>query len=85
MAMKIRKQVYLEPRQEALLKRLAAELNVTEAELIRQAIDRQTRFFRSPERDLAAWEEEKAFITHLIEQGPVPGERTWQREALHER
>ena len=85
MAMKVRKQIYIEPRQEALLKRLASELKVTEAELIRQAIDRQTGSFRFPKRDLSIWEEEKAFITRLIEQGPVPGGRTWRREALHER
>lgn len=32
----VRKQVYIEQRQEAILKRRAAQLGVTEAELIRQ-------------------------------------------------
>lgn len=36
----IRKQVYLEPRQEAKLKRLAHSTGKTEAELIREALDR---------------------------------------------
>ena len=85
MAVKIRKQIYIEPHQDALLKRLASELKVTEAEIIRQAIDRHTRFLRFPKRDLSAWEREKSFITRLIQQGPVPGRRTWKREALHER
>jgi hypothetical protein len=33
----VRKQVYIEPEQDALLKRRAAQLGVTEAELIRRA------------------------------------------------
>ena len=36
----VRKQVYIEPRQEALLKRQARVRGVTEAELIREALDR---------------------------------------------
>ena len=35
----VRKQVYIEPGQDARLKRQAAQLGVTEAELIRRAID----------------------------------------------
>jgi hypothetical protein len=40
MAGMIRKQVYIEPRQERLLKERAKKYRVTEADLIRQAIDR---------------------------------------------
>jgi len=80
----VRKQVYIRPGQEALLKRLAQETGMTEAELIRQAIDRRSGTVHLP-RDLRAWQEERAFIARLIEQGPVPGERTWRREELHER
>jgi len=85
MVVKIRKQIYIEPHQDALLKRLAGELKVTEAEIIRQAIDRYTRFTRFSKQDLSIWEREKSFITHLIQQGPVPGKRIWKRESLHER
>lgn len=81
----VRKQVYIEPRQEALLKRLARETGATEADLIRQAIDRQTEALLFPRRDLRAWQEERDFIRRLIEQGPVPGERRWRREDLYER
>ncbi len=85
MATKVRKQVYIEPYQEAILKRLGKEHGLTEAEIIRCAIDQFTRapYFPLPSRDLAAWEEERAFILSLIEQGPVPGKRTWRREDLH--
>jgi len=85
MAIKVRKQLYIEPDQEATLKRLAKKTGMTEAEIIRQAIDRQTRMLRFPKRDLSAWEKERAFIVKLIRQGPVAGGRTWQREDLYGR
>jgi predicted DNA-binding protein len=36
----VRKQVYIRPRQEELLKRWAEEMGRTEAEIIREALDR---------------------------------------------
>jgi len=80
---KVRKQIYLEARQEQLLKQLVQETGATEAELIRQAIDRHTGSF-SPQRDMRAWEEEQAFIERLMQEGPARGGRTWKREDLHE-
>ena len=41
MAQMLRKQIYIEKRQQALLKRLAKKRGVSEAEIIRQAIDRE--------------------------------------------
>lgn len=41
MAQMIRKQIYIGKRQEALLKRLAKARQVSEAEIIRQALDRE--------------------------------------------
>ena len=84
MTIKVRKQVYIEPHQEEILKRLTRETGISEAELIRQAIDRHTRTF-IPRPDLKAWEKERIFIVHLMQQDPAPGQRTWQREELHER
>lgn len=84
-ATKVRKQVYIEPHQEAILKRLAREQGITEAEIIRRAIDQHARMLRFSRRDPAVWEQERAFILGLIEQGPVPGKRTWRREDLYER
>ncbi len=85
MTTKVRKQVYIEPRQDVHIKRLAKEWDMTEAEIIRQAIDQHTLGLRFSKRNLAAWEKERAFILHLIQRGAVPGKRTWQREELHER
>jgi len=44
----VRKQIHIEPRQKALLKRLARETGMTEAELIRRAIDHQERMMHFP-------------------------------------
>jgi hypothetical protein len=76
MTIKVRKQVYIEPHQEEILKRLTRETGISEAELIRQAIDRHTRTF-IPRPDLKAWEKERTFIVHLMQH--------WQREELHKR
>lgn len=86
MAQMIRKQVYIEPRQDALLKRLARVRGITEAEVIRQALDREAGMASSPllQPDAAAWEEARAFMQALIARGPVPGGRTWKRDELHE-
>lgn len=85
MARKLRKQVYLDPRQEAALRRQAAETGVSEAEIIRQAIENQTCALRSPAAALDAWRREQEFIRSLMGQGPVAGQRTWRREDLHDR
>ena len=84
MARMVRKQIYLEPHQEQRLKALSRLLQVSEAELIRRALDLylfETLVSRSR---LAVWEQEKAFIEQWMAQGPVPGGRTWTREELYE-
>jgi hypothetical protein len=44
----VRKQIYINRRQEALLKRLARLRGVSEAEIIRQAIDREANAASTP-------------------------------------
>lgn len=83
----VRKQIYIEPRQEMLLKRLARSRGVSEAELIRQAIDRQVGGVRqrSLPPDPVAWEQAYQFMLDLRAQGPMEGEqRTWRRQDLYE-
>jgi hypothetical protein len=82
---KVRKQIYIDPAQEVLLKQLSSESGIPEAELIRQAIDRHLRTQPHPRPDLWAWEKERAFLAQLIAQGPVHGGRTWRRDDLYER
>ena len=85
MGTKIRKQIYIESDQEARLKQLASLTNLSEAEIIRQAIDQRTQSFRVNRRNLTAWESERAFIQQLINAGPVSDSRTWQRDDLYDR
>jgi hypothetical protein len=85
MARKVRKQIYIEAYQEEALKRQAAETGMSEAEIIRRAIDNQTRLLRHPVGALEAWEEEMAFIREWMAKGPVEGGRTWRREDLYDR
>jgi hypothetical protein len=84
MAQMIRKQVYIEPRQDASLKRLARMLDMTEAEIVRQALDRQAAALQPGMRDLEAWEREKAFIAGRMASGLVTTSRRWQREEVYE-
>ncbi len=85
MVRKLRKQVYLDPQQEAALKRQVAETGTSEAEIIRQAIDNQTRILRHPWAASEAWAREQDFIRLRMAKGPVAGQRTWSREDLHDR
>jgi hypothetical protein len=85
MSAKVRKQIYIEAHQEAQLKALAEQTGLSEAEIIRQAINRQARILRLPRRELDVWDKEQEFIAQLMAQGPVTGGRTWTREELHDR
>ena len=87
MGTKIRKQIYIESEQNALLKQLSKDKGISEAEFIRQAIDRYIEEIEEErkKRALAAWEEEKAFIRERMKLGPVPGKRSWKREDLYDR
>ncbi len=87
MPRKIRKQMYIAPRHERALKEMAKRYQVPEAEILRRALDAYFQIAPLAFRDLAAWEEERAFIQRLIDQGPLPGpgRRTWRREELHDR
>jgi hypothetical protein len=80
----IRKQIYIESRQDNSLKKQARDLGVTEAEVIRRAIDRQMTSVRLSIRDLKAWDRERVFITKRMAKGHAHGGRQWKREDAHE-
>lgn len=84
MARMVRKQVYIEARQEELLKRRAKELGVSEAALIRQGIDQLTLSGASARPDLQAWEEEKAFIEERMRMDVPQTGRMWTRDELYD-
>jgi hypothetical protein len=84
MAQMIRKQVYIEPLQDVNLKKQAKTLGITEAEVIRRAIDSQMSLLVPGLRDLSAWEREKAFIAQRMAGKPLPGGRKFSREEAYE-
>lgn len=84
MVTKVRKQIYVDQDQQLRLKRLARQTGLSEAALIREAIDRYVVSGLSQNRNWSVWEDELAFIDRLIEQGPVEGSRDWQREDLYD-
>ncbi len=81
----IRKQVYIEARQEQLLKTLAKELRVTEAELIRRGIDGGLDKMAGVRPDPAAWGEAERYILARMRERRVKGKRRWSREDLYGR
>ncbi len=87
MSQMMRKQIYIQKRQQILLKRLAKARGVSEAEIIRQAIDEHTgsTTLRTPPSDPMAWQKAYQFMLDLQAQGPVPGQRRqWKREDAYE-
>lgn len=82
----VRKQIYIDKRQKAQLKRAAKARGVSEAELIRQAIDQKLAGgAKGTPRDPQAWARAMALMRSLQAQGPVPNRRrTWTRDELYE-
>ena len=84
MAKMVRKQIYIKSHQDTSLKTQARVLGITEAEVIRRAIDRHTASVRLDIRDLKAWEREKRFIAKRMAKGPTQGGRRWKRADAYE-
>lgn len=85
----IRKQVYIRRSQEDFLKTYSADRGITEAEIVREALDAYQTYSeavaRDGIRDRGAWKDEEEFIAEL---GMIAGAsegRTWRRDELHER
>ncbi len=85
MEVKIRKQIYLDPKQNEILKQTSRKLGVSEAEVIRRAILSQTSRINISQQNRKAWENELQFIQSLIRQGRIQGKRKWKREDLYDR
>jgi len=78
----VRKQIYIEERQESLLKRQARIRHASEAELIREAIDLQLGGRSATSTcDDGAWREAMNFIEGMP---PAPSQGRWTREDLYE-
>lgn len=80
----VRKQVYIERRQDEMLKELSARLGLSEAALIRRGIDRCLQAERGPQPDLDLWDAEMEYMRGRLKQ-VAPGEREWTRDDLYDR
>jgi len=85
MTQMIRKQVYIEPRHDDILKRLSRTRGATEAQIIRSAIDREAKSLKAGTgyHDTQAWADVRAFIRSLMGRGVVNGKRSWKREEIY--
>ncbi len=84
MSRMVRKQVYIEPEQEELLKRRSRELGVSEAALIRRGIEQAARVPAARALDRRAWEEARRFILERLAISAPQTGRTWTRDELYE-
>lgn len=89
MAQMIRKQIYIQRRQQALLKRLARLRGLSEAEIIRQAIEREVeaRATKSLPGDMSALQDFLKFARSRRAAGAASvagAHRTWMRDDLYE-
>ncbi len=82
----VRKQIYLPRRQNLLLKRLAKQRGVSEAEVIRQALQREVEVVPSAVRSGAvAWDEVVRFVEARKASLAGEGEPIhWNRQELYE-
>jgi hypothetical protein len=84
MAKMVRKQIYIEPRQDEQLKHRAHLLGVTEAEIIRRGIDQILDGEPAQEERLAIWAEMKDYIKKYRSMEVPQTGRNWTREELYE-
>ena len=86
MAQMVRKQVYIQKNQEERLKKVAEARGVSEAEIIRRALEIELR--RAGYRqayDDEAFSKFLAFMQELDQRPPVPQrKRNWTRDDLYE-
>jgi hypothetical protein len=82
----VRKQIYLYRRQNMLLKRLAKQRGVSEAEVVRQALEHETeRIVPTSRKSEKAWDEIITFARTLRDRNELmEGEPyRWDREELY--
>jgi len=82
----VRKQIYIYRRQETLLKRLARLRGVSEAEIIRRAIDQEAQYSQPSyvHNDHCAWEEILQFVEERKKLGIAGESYRWNRQEIYE-
>jgi CO/xanthine dehydrogenase Mo-binding subunit len=81
----VRKQVYIEPRHERLLKTRAKQLGVTEAELIRRSLEQTLTAPGVVRRDPEAWESFMRSVRRRLRLRVASAPRRWTRDDLYDR
>ena len=86
MAEMVRKQIYIHRRQQALLRRLARARGVSEAEVVRQAIEREAMGEARAMQtyDTSAWEEILAFSAARATAATEVAPYQWRREDAYD-
>jgi hypothetical protein len=84
--MMVRKQIYIHRKQNLLLKRLAKQRGVSEAEVIRQALENNEKALNQPVRKSAAeWDEILHFVRERQAKYAGQGKPVrWNRQELYE-
>lgn len=82
----IRKQLYITKQQEQLLKKKAATFNISEAEIVREALDSHTSAVSYPRKFQEKWLEERKFIEEKRKgsKNDLPVKK-WKRDELYDR
>lgn len=82
----IRKQIYIQRRQEALLKRAAKQRGMSQAEIIRHALERElgTSTMRPAHQDADAFDRITRFIASRRRTKTKAQPYRWQREDAHQ-
>ncbi len=80
----IRKQILLSPKQDALIKRRARELNVSEADVLRDRVDTIAREEVPARLDRKAWLRERRYILSRVGLKSGSAVRNWTREELYD-
>lgn len=86
MARMVRKQIYIQKRQQDMLKKISKSRGTSEAEVIRNALDRELQRGATTTRlDPQSWERAYQFMVALHEKGPLEKQtHDWVREDLYE-
>lgn len=81
----VRKQIYLQKHQDALLKRLSKARGLSEAEIIRQAIEREVagNLSRPGAADRSAWQEFTDFLDARQKNAAGGKPYRWNREEIY--
>ena len=82
----VRKQIYINRRQEAVVRRLAHLRGTSEAEVIRRAIDHEVENAQPvvSQFDHSAWEDILRFVEERVKLGITGQPYHWNREEIYE-